>query len=369
MESIFTSPFSTLDMLEKTSVIAFYLTIAVIALFAIAAVCINKYNKASMPKFITTAKVYMLVHIVSFVIAFSTITIMDMVSSEEIYGKLFYPLLALLIIVAILFVAGYIISKIKPALSSKYNLIALGVACVPTIVVIIFMALYYPEIADWYTNVSQLGLYVGVVLLILLLATILIICSKKPSDENTNSNVPANRTKSLSYGAVAIALSFALSYIKLFALPQGGSVTFASMLPLMIYSYMFGARKGVMMCAIYGVLQAIQDPWIIHPAQFLLDYPIAFAMIGLTGIFREVGLFKSNTIVSFTLGAILVATLRYASHVLSGIFAFSMYAPEGFDAVSWGFLYNLFVYADVAIAIIAGVFALGSKSFRKTLSL
>ncbi|MCX4286579.1 MAG: energy-coupled thiamine transporter ThiT, partial [Clostridia bacterium] len=89
--------------------------------------------------------------------------------------------------------------------------------------------------------------------------------------------------KSLTYGAVCVALSFALSYIKFFSLPQGGSVTFASMLPLCLYSYMFGTKKGVFAGLIYGVLQAVQDPWIIHPAQFLLDYPVAFAGIGVAG--------------------------------------------------------------------------------------
>ncbi len=369
MESIFTSPFSALDVLEKISVIAFYLSIVVAGLMCIMAICINKYNKSAMPKFVDQAKAYFIGHAFTLAVIFATFTVSEMSVEGEIYGKLFYPLLALILVVAVLLLAGFAIAKVKPELSSKYNLIALGVACIPTIVVIVFMAIYYPEIKDWYSNVSQVGLYVGAVLLLLVLGTVVVLCGKKPADTNTNSNTPANATKSLSYGAVAIALSFALSYVKLFALPQGGSVTFASLLPLMIYSYMFGSRKGVMMCAIYGILQAIQDPWIIHPAQFLLDYPIAFAMVGLTGVFREVGLFKSNTIISFVLGAILVSTLRYFSHVLSGIFAFSCYAPAEFDAVAWGFLYNLFVYADIAIAILAGVFALSSKSFRKTLAI
>lgn len=65
------------------------------------------------------------------------------------------------------------------------------------------------------------------------------------------------------------------------------------MLPLMLFSYMFGIRKGIIVGAIYGVLQAIQDPWIIHPAQFFLDYPIAFAMTGLAGIFKELNVIKS----------------------------------------------------------------------------
>lgn len=94
-------------------------------------------------------------------------------------------------------------------------------------------------------------------------------------------------TRSIVYGAISIALSFALSYAKLFKLPQGGSVTFASLLPLMVYCCMFGTRRGLVVCTIYGVLQALQDAFIIHPMQFLLDYPLAFGLIGVSGIFME----------------------------------------------------------------------------------
>ncbi|MBR2384770.1 MAG: energy-coupled thiamine transporter ThiT, partial [Clostridia bacterium] len=70
---------------------------------------------------------------------------------------------------------------------------------------------------------------------------------------------------------MCVALSFALSYIKLFEMPQGGSVTLFSMLPIMLFSYIYGMKKGLLVGVIYGLLQAVQDPYIIHPAQFLLD--------------------------------------------------------------------------------------------------
>ena len=78
-------------------------------------------------------------------------------------------------------------------------------------------------------------------------------------------------TKAISYAAVCIAMSFALSYLRIVKMPQGGSITIASLVPLMIYSYMFGTKKGVFAGFIYGILQAFQDPYILHPAQFLLD--------------------------------------------------------------------------------------------------
>lgn len=169
-------------------------------------------------------------------------------------------------------------------------------------------------------------------------------------------------SKSVSYAAICIALSFALSYIKLPSLPQGGSITLASLLPLMVYSYMYGVRKGVVAGAVYGVLQAVQDPWLIHPAQFLLDYPVAFSAIGLAGMFAGMKKLKKLPQVKFVLGALVAGVMRFLSHVLSGVFAFSEYSTlDNVWLYSLG--YNSFVFADIAIAIVVGVILFSSRSF------
>ena len=162
-------------------------------------------------------------------------------------------------------------------------------------------------------------------------------------------------------------MSFALSYIRIVPMPQGGSITLASLLPLMIYSYMFGVRKGVFAGFIYGILQAVQDPWILHPAQFLLDYPVAFAAIGLTGMFRRVKAFEKLPQVSFALGAIVAGVLRFVSHVFSGVFAFSEYAG-GDNPWLYSLGYNAFVFADIAIVIVVGVLLLSSRAFLKEMN-
>ena len=92
--------------------------------------------------------------------------------------------------------------------------------------------------------------------------------------------------KSLAYAAMCIALAFILSYIKVFEMPQGGSVTLASMLPIMLFAAAYGVGPGMLVGAVYGLLQYIQGGWFVHPIQFLLDYPLAFAMIGLAGLYR-----------------------------------------------------------------------------------
>ena len=90
--------------------------------------------------------------------------------------------------------------------------------------------------------------------------------------------------KTVAYGALAIALSFVLSCIRLYRMPQGGSVTPGSMLPLMLFSAAFGIGPGLLAGLAYGVLQYLQGGWFANVWQFSLDYLLAFAALGLTGL-------------------------------------------------------------------------------------
>ena len=93
--------------------------------------------------------------------------------------------------------------------------------------------------------------------------------------------------KMLSYGALSIALSFVLSCIRLYRMPQGGSVTPASMLPLMLFAAAYGVGPGMLAGLAYGVLQYLQGGWFANIWQFALDYLLAFAALGLVGLFRS----------------------------------------------------------------------------------
>ena len=177
-------------------------------------------------------------------------------------------------------------------------------------------------------------------------------------------------TKSIAYAAICVALSFALSFLTLVRLPQDGSITLVSLLPLMLYSQMFGVRKGVIVCFIYGLLQAIQSPYILHPGQFLLDYPIAYAMIGFTSIFTQGGIKGKKGILLFALGAIFAVTMRYLSHFVSGVFAFSVWASfYGYDSgVVYSLAYNSFTFVDMVIALAVGILMLCNKAFLKVVN-
>lgn len=357
MSTIFKTPFAALSAFDKVSVTAFYLVLVLAGILTAAALIINRVSKEKMADFAKYVKGISLGFALAFIGIMLTLKFDEMKAQDEFFKELFYPIASIIVTVSILALAGIVIRLVAPEFLKKFRLIAAGLCALPVIVAIVYLSLYYKNVAapsGWYTNVSTAGLVVSAVILIAVMAAAALFFGKRKD---------ADSTRSVTYAAVSIALSFALSYIRLFKLPQGGSITFASLLPLMIYSHMFGIKKGVAAGLIYGVLQAVQDPWIIHPAQFLLDYPIAFGMIGLSGIFKEIGLFKKSPSLAFALGGVVAVVLRYLCHALSGIFAFSAYAPEEFNAVAWGFLYNSFTLADMAICIFAGMFLFASKTF------
>jgi thiamine transporter len=233
------------------------------------------------------------------------------------------------------------------------------------VALMVCMSKQFDLVGSDYEHASTVGMIVSAVVIMILIAVAYFLGGKKEVDN----------TRALVYGAVAVALSFAPSYARLFKLPQGGSVTFASLLPLMIYCMMFGTRRGLLVCLVYGTLQALQDPYIIHPMQFLLDYPLAFGLNGVSGIFVEKNLFK-NKIVGFVLGAVLAVGLRYACHVCSGVFAFADYfywdseLMSKYDSAAiYSLAYNSFALVDMAIAIVAGSLMLLSKSFVNQMTL
>lgn len=275
---------------------------------------------------------------------------------------LFYPLLVLIIVL----VGGALTLIFR---RNKVTLIVVGsVVGAAFIACLVCMGILFASgdsmlnnwIADENGNilwdqVNTIGLYVGAVLLVGALIAAAFLLDRKKAHKGFS-------TRSITFAAVCIAMSFALSYLKIVEMPQGGSITIASLLPLMVYSYMFGTKKGVFAGMIYGLLQAFQDTYILHPAQFLLDYPIAFGAIGLAGMFANNKALKYPQL-RFALGAVIAGLGRFLMHFVSGIFAFGSFATM---QPVW--LYSLvyqagYVLPDIAIAIIVGVVVFSSKSF------
>jgi len=137
-------------------------------------------------------------------------------------------------------------------------------------------------------------------------------------------------TKIIAETVMFVALATVLSYLKLFSLPQGGSVTAASMVPILWLALRRGPKVGLFAATVYGLVQFALGPYIYHPAQVLLDYPIAFGLLGLAGFFQK------RPFIGVSLGII----GRFVAHFLSGIIFFSSYAPEGMHPAVYSAVYN-----------------------------
>ena len=348
-------------LFDKLGYVVLYLAVAVLGLGLVTGVVLKKTNPSKLKDFV---KVFSGVVIG---IAVAVLVTMTYVKMQDTYVEplLFYPVLATLVTVLASGIALLVASSFGKKAFRVTLCVAGALALGCFIALMVCMSKQFDLVGSDYEHASTIGMIVSAVVIMALLVAVYILGGKKD----------VNNTRALVYGAVAVALSFALSYARLFKLPQGGSVTFASLLPLMIYCMMFGTRRGLLVCLVYGTLQALQDPYIIHPMQFLLDYPLAFGLIGVSGIFVEKNLFK-NKIVGFVLGAVLAVGLRYACHVCSGVFAFADYfywdseLMSKYDSAAvYSLAYNSFALVDMAIAIVAGSLMLLSKSFVNQMTL
>lgn len=338
---------------DKLQYVALYLAVALVAAFIVVGLLVWFFKREKFNDYKKYAIGIATGFAITMVVVFAYVKFQCNI--DDMQAKLFYPILATLI-TAVAGAIAMLVSSLFNDKAVKISLIvtaALLLGCF--IATMVLMAQYYGDIAEYYPNANLVGMIVSAVVFMVIMVVMWFVGDKRKMSD----------TRSIVYGAISIALSFALSYARLFKLPQGGSVTFASLLPLMVYCCMFGTRRGLVVCTIYGVLQALQDPFIIHPMQFLLDYPLAFGLIGVSGIFMEKGVFKEKKIVAFLLGGIIAVVLRYACHVCSGVFAFADYADldKYGTAIVYSMAYNSFTFVDMALALVAGSTLFASKSF------
>lgn len=152
-------------------------------------------------------------------------------------------------------------------------------------------------------------------------------------------------TKSLVVAALCVALSVVLSYIKVYRMPQGGSVTL-EMLPLMVLAFTHGPLWGFFGGAVSGLIQLFFGGYFLSLPQVILDYPLAFGLVGFSGLIRH----------PWVLGALLGGVLRYAAAVASGVIFFASYAPEGQSALTYSLVYNASYMVPALIVTVAALF-------------
>lgn len=185
------------------------------------------------------------------------------------------------------------------------------------------------------------------------------------------------KTKMLVEGAAMVALATVLSFIRVFKLPWGGSVTLLSMLPIFVYSIRWGVKPGFLVSFAYSLVQlgqGIMDGlfgWGLTPgmliACIMLDYVLAFSVLGIAGIFRD------KKVAGNICGITLATVLRFIVHFLSGVVIWHSYGElwEGFStesSVVYSLLYNgAYMLPELVITLVGAVALLTVPQSKKLL--
>ena len=157
-------------------------------------------------------------------------------------------------------------------------------------------------------------------------------------------------TKKLVFAAMAIALATVVAtVIKLPSLPNGGSVTLFSMLLVSLVGYWYGPTIGIVAAIAFGILQFITGPYVVHPIQVVIDYPLAFGALGLSGFFSN----KKNGLLK---GYLVGVMGRFFFASVSGLIFYTVYVEsfsENMVAVWASLVYNMtYILPEAAITIV-----------------
>ena len=322
--------------------------------------------------FIKQKRAALILRVVGLVGAFASILI-------ALYAALtFDSLIIISAFVVFITIAGAIIfyfAKLKDKSPLAILVRGLGALLILSAIAILLYSVLYITTQDL-ERITLWGLFI-VVSIVALAITFIMLAKKFPISFNT---------KDITVAGVLLALAIALSYVGA-RMPQGGRVTLASSLAIMIFAYFWGLRKGSIMVVAFLAFQFIQGIWILHFWSLLLDYIVPYLALIAFGIFSHKRVMPWNSkIIKIETGQIadtrikkrtlsrhanffiafsIYLLVRYFSHVLSGILFFGEWAPVGHTAITWAFLYNTFFLLDAAIALLGGVVLLSSKHFNR----
>ena len=189
------------------------------------------------------------------------------------------------------------------------------------------------EVSEQTTNVVKWISVVGVLLVLGVIALIGFLQNGKRFD-----------SKKIAFAGICVSMSFTLAVIKVSPVQYGGSITLASFVPILVFAYVYGLADGLLIGLIHGLLNFIEDPYILTPATLFFDYLLAFMSVGVMGLFGKLQR-KERGCTPIVLGCVAVFSLRFISHLLSGMVFFAQ------DAVwvsfpSWA-MSNAFIYSFI----------------------
>ena len=146
-----------------------------------------------------------------------------------------------------------------------------------------------------------------------------------------------------------MALAYVTSFIKVFKLPYGGSVTLLRMLFIVLVANWYGIKTGMLVGFAYGILQFLQEPYFLTLFHVCCDYVLAFAALGLAGLFRG----KKN---SLLIGYLMAVLARGVFHSLGGYLYWMDYMPESFPQALrnlYPIIYNYsYLLAEAVVTVI-----------------
>lgn len=168
------------------------------------------------------------------------------------------------------------------------------------------------------------------------------------NETRQDNRKPFLSVKVLAETIVLVAVAEVLSFVShsFFSLPQGGSINLG-MVPILWLALRRGPKIGTFAGAVFGIVDLAIEPFVVHPIQLILDYPLPFAALGLAGFFKKLPV----------VGVVVGITVRFVSHFISGIVYFPSYAPEGMSPILYSAIYNAtyLVPSMVVCAIIIGI--------------
>ena len=137
-------------------------------------------------------------------------------------------------------------------------------------------------------------------------------------------------TTMLVYIGLMLALSFLLHQIRFFHMPQGGSITCGGMIPLLLITYRYGMEIGALTGFLYGLLNLLLDPFMLHPLQVIFDFPLPYMVLSLAALWKH----------HRFLSTALAFSARFLCHFISGIVFFDSYAPAGSNILLYSLSFN-----------------------------
>ncbi|RGC78401.1 energy-coupled thiamine transporter ThiT [Faecalimonas umbilicata] len=207
--------------------------------------------------------------------------------------------------------------------------------------------------ADGTYSLTTAG-YVAVAVILVALIVVAALFAKREKKEKKKIG-----TKQLVVCAMAVALAMVTSMLKIYSFPFGGSVTLFSMLFICFVGYLYGPATGMLTGAAYGVLQLLIEPYIYFPLQVLVDYPLAFGALGLSGCFSKS---KHGLVKGYLFGVL----ARYVFAVISGWLFFGEYAWDGWAALPYSLVYNgCYIFAEAALTVLVLSIPAVSKAMKK----